>query len=290
MGKKTEEPVEQNFVNITAYIPVGEYTAIDLGAYTDVREINDTLSDGMSIKMENHSLNAIADNPYATGIVTLADNQSGDIIRVTINTIFAKNDIRVEFDVASNSLFRYAHDENLLTADELISSLKMRFLTSDGIASSWISINDLSVVDLQEQSPRTLYEEMQLPYCRTGADAIITATLPNGKQSQHNRAVGNILIARKGDADLNGTVNASDAANVLIYAAQVGAGATPSLLKGTDEELEQLARKLANVNEDASINASDAANILIYSAAQGAGKGEPDWNAILNGKTDSADQ
>ena len=66
--------------------------------------------------------------------------------------------------------------------------------------------------------------------------------------------------------DLNGdnTVNASDAAQVLIAAAAIGAGQDPGL---TESQM-----SVADVNGDKTINASDAAVILIYAAAIGAGQ------------------
>ena len=66
--------------------------------------------------------------------------------------------------------------------------------------------------------------------------------------------------------DLNGdnTVNASDAAQVLIAAAAIGAG--------QDSGLTEAQKNAADVNHDSSINASDAAVVLIYAAAIGAGQ------------------
>ena len=66
-----------------------------------------------------------------------------------------------------------------------------------------------------------------------------------------------------GDVNEDGTVNASDAATVLIAAAKVGAGGEAGLT-----ETQMLA---ANVNSDEAVNASDAAVILVYAAAVGAG-------------------
>lgn len=67
-----------------------------------------------------------------------------------------------------------------------------------------------------------------------------------------------------GDIDGSGTINASDAANVLIAAAAIGAGNDPGL---TDAQ-----KKAADVNSDSSINATDAAIVLQYAAAVGAGQ------------------
>ncbi|MBR3629142.1 MAG: leucine-rich repeat protein [Oscillospiraceae bacterium] len=69
-----------------------------------------------------------------------------------------------------------------------------------------------------------------------------------------------------GDIDDSGTINASDAANVLIAAAVIGAGKDPGL---TDAQ-----KKAADVNGDGATNASDAAIILQYAAYIGAGNPE----------------
>lgn len=76
----------------------------------------------------------------------------------------------------------------------------------------------------------------------------------------------------RGDISANGVVDASDAALVLIYAADKGAGRNPELSSG--------AQTAADVNRDSSVNASDAALILIYSAMAGAGQ-TPDWAQIV---------
>lgn len=66
-----------------------------------------------------------------------------------------------------------------------------------------------------------------------------------------------------GDVDESGTVNASDAARILIAAAAIGGG--------MDSGLTQAQQKAADVNSDGKVNASDAAIVLQYAAAVGAG-------------------
>lgn len=66
-----------------------------------------------------------------------------------------------------------------------------------------------------------------------------------------------------GDVNEDNSVNASDAADILIAAARIGAGETES---GLSREQQQL----ADVNLDGDVNAEDAAVILQYTAAVGA--------------------
>ena len=167
--------------------------------------------------------------------------------------------------------------------------MKMRFVTEDGEASAWQTITDLSCVDLKQQTPASVYGGQTAGYCNKPITGTITVTLPDGSGYSTDLPFGDVYIALKGDVNFSGETNASDAAKVLIYAADVGAGQTPDLYSSdkNDETLEQLARCLADVNEDGLINASDAALILIYAAEQGAGN-QPDWDAILkrtNGKS-----
>ena len=74
-----------------------------------------------------------------------------------------------------------------------------------------------------------------------------------------------------GDVNGDSTVNASDAAQVLIHAASVGAGKAGTLTK--------LRALSGNVSRDFELNATDAARILIYAAIEGAG-GEADFGRI----------
>ncbi len=66
-----------------------------------------------------------------------------------------------------------------------------------------------------------------------------------------------------GDADENGSVNASDAAVILTAAAAAGTGGASGLTAARETA--------ADVNKDGAFNAADAALILQYAAAVGAG-------------------
>ncbi|MBP0973728.1 MAG: hypothetical protein J5851_07480 [Oscillospiraceae bacterium] len=74
-----------------------------------------------------------------------------------------------------------------------------------------------------------------------------------------------------GDVNGDSEITASDAAQVLIHAADIGAGGDGTVTK--------LQAMYGNVSRDFSTNATDAARILIYAAIQGAG-GEADFGRI----------
>ena len=66
-----------------------------------------------------------------------------------------------------------------------------------------------------------------------------------------------------GDVNEDNSVNASDAARVLIASANIGSGQESGL---TDSQWNR-----ADYNQDGSVNALDAAGILVFAAEQGAG-------------------
>ena len=66
-----------------------------------------------------------------------------------------------------------------------------------------------------------------------------------------------------GDVNEDNTINAIDAARVLVASANIGSGQESGL---TDTET-----VLADYNQDGTVNALDASGILVYSAEVGAG-------------------
>lgn len=96
---------------------------------------------------------------------------------------------------------------------------------------------------------------------------------PSGKPAEVQYRVG-----LRGDVNRDGLTNASDAAAMLIYAAEYGANGDAALADNGEDEA--FAQYLANVNHDEQINASDAAYTLIYAALVGSGS-TADWSQIL---------
>ncbi|MBR7083709.1 MAG: dockerin type I repeat-containing protein, partial [Oscillospiraceae bacterium] len=106
----------------------------------------------------------------------------------------------------------------------------------------------------------------------------------NVLDSNGNPAVLEYWIAHKGDVNLDGAVNAKDAALILVYAADAGAGNEAFLTESHDAQEEQFAYFLADIDgegkEDSPLNAIDASKIMIYSAMCGSGN-QPDWKEIM---------
>ena len=87
------------------------------------------------------------------------------------------------------------------------------------------------------------------------------------------------LQGELGDVNADGSVNAGDASELLIYAAKAGSSGSASLTDGSDPEQENTVYDLAEINGDNIVDASDAAVILQYAAANGAGA-DVSWDDI----------
>ncbi len=89
-----------------------------------------------------------------------------------------------------------------------------------------------------------------------------------------------VQIGLRGDVNRDGTPDAADAAAVLVYAAEKGAGGTPFMTQEADRQYEELAKFTADVDKNDVLDAGDAAVILVYAAEDGAGK-QPVWDDLI---------
>jgi len=180
-------------------------------------------------------------------------------------------------EVKTQTGFYFAHDPNSFDASELISSAAV--VEGEGT----VDMSKFSV----ESNPQAVYE--------AAGEAYVAADLQVYYDGQALEGVtAKAYIGVKGDADLNGVVNAEDAAKVLIYAAAKGAGKEAYLVDAveTDDTLEAFAYFLADTDGESTDNGAtsgiagatnasavdsiDAANILVYAARLGS-KGQADW-------------
>jgi uncharacterized protein YjdB len=104
-------------------------------------------------------------------------------------------------------------------------------------------------------------------------DGVITATGYGTAEVEAvdaggNSAVCTVLVTDKelrlGDTNMDGSVDALDAADILYHAALVGAGST-------DATLSAVAYYLSDMNQDDTVDAVDATAVLILSAQEGVG-------------------
>ena len=113
--------------------------------------------------------------------------------------------------------------------------------------------------------------EIEAAAARTSVEAVLSAGNPSVNAFWHDTPNA-VLPFSMGDPNGDGTVNASDAASVLITAAEIGSGEV-------HPGYADMAR--CDVNDDNVINASDAAQILIYAAGVGSGKTKEHFQAFM---------
>ncbi len=187
---------------------------------------------------------------------------------------------RYEYEATPKTGFFFSHDDTAFAIDELIDTLRRRAVYDDGTTGDWTDVEDLSGVDLAGQSAESVYDAQDLPYTRTGISATISSPLPDGGTDIQTMTIGDVLIARKGDADLNGQINAVDASNILVYATEKGVGREARLFPAGDDLMERFAFFLADVNGNGALDAVDASCILVYSTEKGVGH-PTDWEEII---------
>ncbi len=129
-----------------------------------------------------------------------------------------------------------------------------------------------------------------------GVEVKFVTVAEDGTVADAKPVTGEVFIGVKGDTSLNGIPNAVDAALVLTYAANYGAGQPTPINTADDELLENFVYFLSDVTGESedhgandsngtpytsnALNAEDAAYILVYAAEYGAGN-NPDWYNIL---------
>ncbi len=172
--------------------------------------------------------------------------------------------------------FYFSHDSEIFQPEDLIESVIRFAVYSDGTVSENSEIlEDMSAVDFGGLTPEMIYTEDGYAY-------LISASITDEFGTQTIENAASVYIGEKGDANLDGMVDAIDAAAILTYAAADGAGQTAYLISETDAELETLALMLANVDASAKTDANDAAFILAYAALIGSGE-DAEWDTLIAG-------
>ncbi len=202
------------------------------------------------------------------------------------------------YEVTGKDKFYFAHDPRPFRAEDLINTITRYTLYTNGTESAGELVSDWTTVDIAfdivgfrnaEEVYETqildengdVKEELEFFACYRGS---VPVTIEGVRTETDSHA----YIAVKGDVTLDGVPNALDAATILVYAAQRGAGNEAWLYDGNDQNLEYLAYFLGDVTgesenygeDGSSLNALDAANILVYAAQRGAGL-DPLWENVL---------
>ena len=144
--------------------------------------------------------------------------------------------------------------------EELIESITRYAVYSDGTTSENGEVLDnFDAFDFGGLTPELLYTQ-------DGNEYYVSLNVTDEFGTHTITEQVKAYIGVKGDANLDGTVNAKDAAKLLEYAAAIGAGQDASLYSDSDETSESLAYFLAEVNSSGDADANDAALILVYAA------------------------
>ena len=170
--------------------------------------------------------------------------------------------------------FYFSHDKNEFQPEDLIERITRYAVYSDGSTSENGEIlENFDHVGFSEPTPEFIWNGDSYWYS-------LSVTIEDDFTGQTIEKAVDICIGVKGDANLDGTADAKDAAAILTYAAAAGAGQSTPLYSADDRTMEDLAFYLAEVNTSGDADAKDAALILAYAAA--AGSGEPKtWEEIL---------
>ncbi|MDE5565230.1 MAG: hypothetical protein K2I93_08730, partial [Oscillospiraceae bacterium] len=205
-------------------------------------------------------------------------------------------------DVQAHGGFYFSHDPQAFSAEDLVKNATIKVVDADGneteeaadlskFSFKFYQTKELSEDQMAEEpvSPQSAFADETL----NATGAYVAQTLYVYYEGKYvSNGMVPVYIGVKGDANLDGTANATDAARVLIYAAEVGGNGKSTLYSKDNKILEEFAYFLADTNGESSdggatssvpgqdgksdLNASDAAQILIYAAIYGGNK-KCDW-------------
>ncbi|MCD7811446.1 MAG: cellulose-binding protein CttA-related protein, partial [Ruminococcus sp.] len=192
--------------------------------------------------------------------------------------------------------YYFSHDPREFAASDLISSLTVVFVYSDG---SEAAVDLAEYADFGGATPESTYEgenttfKYEVPiYISEFSDYVLT-------DADGNAVTATVYIGVKGDADLSNVVDSVDASYVLSYYAKEQTSATQDKsikLTQDDEDLDKLAAFLAdidvyesdseNITRDKTsrhLDAIDASHMLVYYSKQqtSTDSSYDIWNSIV---------
>lgn len=190
--------------------------------------------------------------------------------------------------IAKEPHFYFSVDNRTFKADELFESIILITEYSDGTITE---LDIKSAVDFNGATPETEFAKLDETAEYKGAYMGYVSPYYNGEVLADAQSL--IFVGVKGDANLDGEVNISDASSILKYYANSAAGLTAQLLTPADGEdsgfYETLAFFLADVTTESTAGANsdagkleinDASCVLTYYAQKAAGLA-PEWDVII---------
>ncbi len=170
----------------------------------------------------------------------------------------------------------YAENNKTITAHSMGASMTCDVTFTDGT----VQTLDVTGAVNADVSPQTLFAEAAASdeFSYIGTVKMLCGDTEIALSPSDDTAYAQmLLIGKKGDVNMDGVVNVSDATDTLTYFAKSGAGLDASFTEGSEAE-EILAYFLADIDtqsqtkeEGGTIDVSDASAILSYFSAQGAG-------------------
>ncbi len=203
---------------------------------------------------------------------TTEDTEPSDTTEPEYGVVKAEN---ITLNVNTDTAFYFSHDTNAFDPADLIKSATAVVNTENGeetvnvdVTKFTFGIGNTSDATL---NPAGVFNKKNA-YTATTLNVFYEGVLVTSNKVD-------VYIGVKGDANLDGLANATDAALVLQYAAEYGANGKASIAE--DADLENFVYFLADVDAESKthaveLNASDAAAILRYAAIYGA-NGKCDW-------------
>ena len=256
----------------------------------------------------------------STTTVTVTTSQGGSTTTTTLQTLkfkdcFINNEAT---DFTSTVGYYFSHDTNSFNKDQVV-KLMVTLVLDNGAIIENVDLLDQEAVNAKlieagaepatiditfgDATPATVFNKSTNKY---DVQLYVNGTPLTSSEELGIDEAGNPIykpmtvtayIGVKGDADLNNTVDANDASNILTYYAQKQTGVANSVLySAEDENLEQLACFLADTDKDVysegnwntdkanrNIDANDASNILtFYSYVQtGSSDAKNNWDTII---------
>ena len=256
----------------------------------------------------------------STTTVTVTTSQGGSTTTTTLQTLkfkdcFINNEAT---DFTSTVGYYFSHDTNSFNKDQVV-KLMVTLVLDNGAIIENVDLLDQEAVNAKlieagaepatiditfgDATPATVFNKSTNKY---DVQLYVNGTPLTSSEELGTDEAGNPIykpmtvtayIGVKGDADLNNTVDANDASNLLTYYAQKQTDvANPVLYSAEDENLEQLACFLADTDKDVysegnwntdkanrNLDANDASNILtFYSYVQtGSSDAKNNWDTII---------
>ena len=256
----------------------------------------------------------------STTTVTVTTSQGGSTTTTTLPALkfkdcFINNEAT---DFTSTVGYYFSHDTNSFNKDQVV-KLMVTLVLDNGAIIENVDLLDQEAVNAKlieagaepatiditfgDATPATVFNKSTNKY---DVQLYVNGTPLTSSEELGTDEAGNPIykpmtvtayIGVKGDADLNNTVDANDASNILTYYAQKQTDvANPVLYSAEDENLEQLACFLADTDKDVysegnwntdkanrNLDANDASNILtFYSYVQtGSSDAKNNWDTII---------